>query len=348
MTYQTGPRATLTPRHIAMMDKYAEKARDQVFDDTLFLNILFGIDKTPDENNPKVATIIKMMGAPKPVVSYEDSDLIQFPLLYGTSTNSMEFDGLDELTTNIDEGIAKAWSDWALYSDYAALPWSEKIRNSGAARLLDRQKIQIDRMYSSLGEKIETHIVSGTQGDTVIGSQKKVPSLSAYISATPTSGTRQNVSSSTYTWWRTNYDTIATFATSGLDKLDSMRQSCSSRAGLREPNLHVTTHTNWRLYTKQAEGIHRITNDIHTVDLGIGVAMYQNKPVLSYSLVPATYWWMLNTDYIKAYVHSDANFIDRHPESPNNREIAMQTRCNVALTWGSIEQRRHGLLAISA
>ncbi len=347
MTYQTGPRATLSPRHIAMADAYAEKAADQVFDDTLVMQLAWATDKTPDENQPKVNTILKAMAVPTPILSRESSDLVQYPLLYGTSTNSMSFDGMDELRTNMDEGIAKSWMEWAFATDYCALPWTETIRNAGAQRLLDRQAIQVRRMYSSLGEKLEQDIIVGTQGDTVIGSQNKIQSMSALISATPTSGTRQNVSSSTYTWWRSQYDTCATFATTGLDKLDSLLNTCSSRAGLRGPNLHLTTYSIWRSYCKQAEGIHRVTGDINSVDLGIGMAYYKNRPVLHYTLVPTTYWWMLDMSALRFYVHSDADFVDRHPVSPNNQEIALQTRVNAALAWGSVEQRHHGLLAVA-
>ncbi len=348
MAYQTGPRASLTPRHIAMADKMASDMRDQVFDDTLILAIMFGLDRSPDENSPKVNQVIKAMGVPKPIKEMEDTDLIQFPLRYGTSSNTTAFTGLQELPTNIDEGLARSWMDWAIYTDYCALPWTDEIRNSGAARLINRHKAQLETMYSSLGETMEQDLIVGTQGDTVEGSQNKLPSFSNLVSATNTSGTRQNVSSSTYTWWRTQYDTCSSFATSGLDKLNSMLNSCSSRAGLRGPELHLTTRDNWRLYAKQAEGIHRITGDINQIDLGIGMAYYRNKPVIEYSLVPATYWWMLTVSALKAYIHRDANFVGRHPMSPNNKEIGLQTRVNVALQIGSVEQRHHGLLAIAA
>lgn len=347
MAYQTGPRATLTPRHIAMADAYAVKAYDQTFDDTLFAGLCWGSDKTPEENSPKINTILKAMRVPNPILERKDDDLIQFPLLYGASTNTMSFDGLQAGTTNIDEGIARSWMDWSFKKDYCALPWTETMRNQGAQRLLDRQAIQVKRMFSSLGEQIEQDIVVGTQGDTVPGTQNKVQSLSALVSATPTTGTRQNVSSSTYSWWRTNYDTCTTFATDGLDKLDSLLNTCSSRAGLRGPNLHLTTYANWRRYCKQAEGIHRVTGDISSVDLGINMAYYKNAPVLAYKIVPTNYWWMLDMNAIKFYIHSNADFEQRHPAAPNNVEIALQTVVRVGLCWGSIEQRHHGLLAIS-
>jgi hypothetical protein len=344
---QTGPRTSLTPRHIAMADKMSEELRDQVFDDTLILAILFGIDRSPDENSPKVNQIIKAMGVSQPVKEMEDADLIQFPLRYGTSTNSTAFTGLQPLPTNMDEGLARAWMDWAIYTDYCALPWTDEIRNAGATRLINRHKAQLETMYSSLGELMEQDIVAGTQGDTVEGSQNKLPSLSNLVSATTATGIRQNVNSATYTWWRTQYDTCAVFATTGLDDLNDMHNACSSRAGLRGPDLHLTTRDNWRRYVKQAEGIHRVT-EIGEVDLKIGLAYYGGKPVLQYSLVPATYWWMLSMKALRAYIHRDANFIGRHPVSPNNLEIGLQTRCNAALQYGSIEQRHHGLLAIAS
>lgn len=349
MAYQTGPRATLTPRHISMADEYATKAADQTFDDTLVMALAIGMDKTPDENTPKTNAILKAMKVPRPITARKRADLIQFPLLYGSSSNTQSFDGMAVLRTNMDEGIARSWLPWAFKSDYAALPQTEVWRNSGPTQLLDRQAIQVSRMYSSLGEQCEQDIVVGTQGDTVEGgSQPKVQSLSSLISATPTTGTRQNVDSAAYTWWRTNYDTCAVFATSGLSKLRTMRKACSSRAGLRGPNLHLTTFAIWSSYCVQAEGIHRITGEIDNFDLGIGMAYYMNAPVLYYDLVPTTYWWMISMDALRFYVHSDCDFVTRHPVAPNNQEIALQTRVNFGWAWGSIEQRHHGLLAVAA
>lgn len=343
-TYASNPRSLLDPRTVSMADKYAEKAWEQVFDHNLALNIFFNIDREPNVIGPKIQTIIKAMGASKPVLRYESNDYVQFPLLFGQSTNTMEFDSGDILRTNIDENMTKAFSDWAFYTDYATLYWTDVIRNSGPARLLNRQMEQIDAMYRSMSYYIETDFW-GTQTDIAIGTQKKIPGIQHLISTAPTTGTRWGVNAANFTQWRNQYDTVGSFATNGLDKLDSIYQNCSGNVGLDNPNLNITTYTVWRYYGKQTEGHLRITGNLQSPDLGVGLLYYKNMPVLHCNQVASGYWYMLNTDYLRMFINENANFEVDKPPSPNNQKIAMQTRCSVGMTWGCVEPRRQGVLS---
>lgn len=345
-TYASNPRTLVDPRTSSMADRYAEEAKDQVFEPNLILNLFYNIGRKFEKgvNGSGLAEVISAMRAPRPVVRYENSDLVQIPLLFGQSTNSMAFDGGDALSTNIDEGITKAWSEWAFYTDYATLYQTDVWRNMGQAKLLDRQMEQIDAMYRSLGLAIETDWWS-TNTDVAIGSQKEIPGVRHLLGTTAATGTRLGVNAANFTFWRHNVDTVGSFATNGLDKLDSMWQSCSGNAFHDPPNLHVTTGTVLRYYNKNAEGIHRITTNLTSVDLGVGLSFYKQKPVVACDLQTSGQWHMFNTNYLRMYVHSGANLVTEKPASPNNQAIAMQTRCFIGLTWGYVRADRHGLLS---
>lgn len=341
-TYASNPRSLLEPKVVAMADRYAEKAWDQVFDHNIILSLFWNIDKEPGVVGPKVRELISAMGVQKPVVRYESGDYVQIPLLFGQSTNTTEFDAGDVLPTNIDENMTKAFSDWAFYTDYCTLYWTDVVRNSGPGKLLDRQMEQIDAMYRSMPLYLETDFF-GSQTDIATGSQKKIPGLLHLIGTTTATGTAWGVNRANFSQWRHNYDTVGSFATNGLDKLDSMYNSCSANGGLDGPNLHLTTQTVWRYYTKLTEGHYRTTT-LKDTDLGIGLAYFKGAPVLHHSLQTAGYWHMFNTDYLRMYIHSGANFVVDRPPEPNNQKIAMQTRCSLGLTWGYVRPDRFGLL----
>lgn len=344
----TYPTRTLTfsAEDVATMDHYAvTEAADHVFDNTPLLQLTFRSIKQPGLLGPTVDKIFSELGISKPRVRMGLGKRARMPLAVGSSTNTMSFRRGDTLRTNIDEGLTAVESEYAYYTDFASLYWQDVIENSGDGKDLDRMQEQIDAVYRSFANLIATDQWS-TQAD-VSASQKKIPGIQNIISTTNTSGTAWGLSrSSPNTFWQSNADTVASFATNGIDKLRTMRISCSANGGVDSPNLIISPSAVWGYGVKQLEGIHRVTDIARDGgELSSKIVRHMGTPWMWDDSCPSGTLYMLNLNYLLLFMHSKAaNYIE-HPANPNNALIAHQMRIATGLTWGIQRPDRFGVLS---
>lgn len=334
----------------ATLDWYLTNvAQDQIFDATPVLKLMLRSIRQPGIVGGDVEALFKRISVPTGTVETQLGIRAEIPLSVGQSTNTTEFRRGDNLPTNIDEGLTRAESLYAYYTDYKTLYLQDQWENSGPGKVLDRAKEQGDQMYRSLANYLNGHF----WGDAtdVSASQKKLPGIQHLISTAPTSGTVWGITrSSPNTWWRNNYDTAASFAANGLDKLRSLRFACSQNGGMDAPQLIVSTSTNFGYGVKQLEGIHRVTDIMEDKgpDLSTPMIRHMGTPWIWDDGCPSTLLYMLNFRYLKAIFQGNAKDYVEHPASPNNALLAQQTRVATGLTWGGTRFDRQGVLTISA
>lgn len=338
---------TMTAEDVATLDWYAENvAQDQVFNATPLLRLLAGPMKQPGLVGPDVAALFNRVRPMSPRKKTQGGIRAELPLAYGQSTNTTAFRRGQTLPVNIDEGLTRAESLFAYYTDYCALYKQDEWENSGPGKALNRKQEQLDMMFRSFANLIATDLY-GSQTDVASG-QPKVPGIQHLISTSPTSGTVWGITrSSPNTFWRNNADTVGSFATNGLDKLRTMRNSCSGNGGLDAPSLYITTSAVWGYCVKQLEGIHRVTSpDFQpTPDLASTMVMHMGSPIIWDNSCPAGYLYMLNLNYLMVIMQENAvNYLE-HPATPNDRLVAEQTRIATGLTWGGTRYDRQGVLS---
>lgn len=315
---------TLNDPVVATLDTYIRKTpADVIFNRNLLLRTLWNSAKEPGVAGPEV----KGLGVRSPRVVRRNARELWIPVNRSRSTNTTTFRHLDPLSTTIDTGLTVQRAVYAYYTDFAAISWQEAQENSGPEGIIDLMQSRIDRVYASLSEDIETDLWS-TNGDTS-DTSKGILGLQTLVSTVDTE-TVWNIDRDDYSWQRNNNDTVASFATNGLDKMRDMYTDTSGTSGVDPASVILTTPDVWQYYVKAAESKHRIVDSKDSVDLSFPAARYMGIPVTYSGSCPSGYMYFLNLNYFYLCMPPGADFSVVRPPMPNNQLIESQWR----VVWG--------------
>lgn len=331
-----------------LQDYISDTAVDQAYEAALVLGLLFKASKQPGLQSPQGQALLSMglRGSDMPnVVKEMDGRQAVIPVSFNTPTTVQNFYGGDVLTTAIDPVLNMVYSDWAYKTAYVGQTLTEEIENSGPEKKLDILKERTDMTMRGTSDTLETDWWS-TNTDVNHSTQKAMPGVRGYVATSPSTGTIWGENRATYATWRNNADTVGSFATNGLDKMDSMRKSCSGTNSADPPSIWMTTSAVHGYYTKIAQSIHRLTkDDLSAVDLGAATACFDGRPVVYTSKCPSGSMYAINLAYLRLLIHKNANWRIVRPANPNDQLIADQLRIVFGATWGSTRWNRHGVLS---
>jgi len=336
----------LSVAEVATIDTYLDlELKDLIYDHCPVLRLLAASEYDLPGVPGDAQKILSQVGVSSPRVIRQGGPRAELPLEVGTSTNATSFRGGDTLPTTIEEGLTRAESYFAYYSTYAALLRQTMWENSGPGKRIDRMKGAIRLATRGQSALLETDLCS-TNAD-VSGTQKGVPGIQNILSTTQTSGTNWGISrSSPNTFWRSNTDTVNSFAANGLSKLRSMRASCGRNGNIDTPNLFMSPYTVLGYGIAQLEGIHRTTNDMGQMkDLSVPHVTYMGIPWLSDDNLPSGTLYMLNLLYMFLVLQAEAEGFSETPANPNDQLIGFQKRMATGLTWGVSDPQRFGVLS---
>lgn len=331
---------TLDDATVSTLDTYIETvAVDQIFDHALVLGLMWHSAKEPGIVGPR----LQALGVKTPLVKTQAGKNAVLPIAFQSATSIQTFRGTQTLSTPIDPVMTEALSIWAYYTGYAAISLTESLENSGQMAILDTMKERVDMTYRTFSDRLETDWWS-TNADIAAGTQDEISGLQHQVANDPTTGTVWGLNRATYTFWRNNQDTVNSFATNGLDKMRSMRASCSSTNSVDPPTAIITTSTVWQYYIKQAEAIHRVVDDKLTADLSFPAARYMGIPIFFTGKCPSGTMYFLNFNYFRLLVKQGAQWDVYSPPMPNDQLIALQKRIVWGGTWGVTRPARQGVL----
>lgn len=340
----------LSVAEVSTIDTYIDlELRDLIYDHCPILKLLVASEYNLPGVGGNAASILSEIGIKSPRVLRQGGPRAELPMEVGTSTNATSFRGGDTLPTTIEEGITRAECYFAYYTTYGGLLRQTMWENSGPGKRLDRVKNVLRLAQRGLSFTLETDLCS-TNAD-VSGTQKGVPGIQNILSTTQTSGTNWGISrSSPNTWWRAGTDATFSFATSGLAKLKAGRAAAGRNGNIDVPNLILSPYTVMGYGITQAEGVHRITNDMgQSKDLSVPHISYMGMVWMSDDNLPASTAYLLNTEYMYVVLQSEAAGWSEEPANPNDQLVGFQRRMATGLTWGvSDPQRFYVLSGISA
>ena len=337
---------------IATVQSYLnDKAYDQAFEQPLLLKLIYKASRMPGLDTPdgKLLATVGLNGADMgKVLKRQSGRQAWMPVVFNSATTVQTFFGADVLKTAIDPVLNNVYSDFAYYTGYVGQTFTESAENSGEEAKMDLLQERTDMALRTMSDTMETDLHS-TNVDVSHSSQKSFPGMGGYIATSPSTGTPWGVDRAVYTAWRNQADTCASFASTGLAKMDSMLKSCSGTNSSNPPGLIETTSTIEGYYKIQAQSIHRLTvAEVGSADLGVSVCTYQGIPMVYSGKVAANTMRFINLGTLRFLIQKNAEWQVIKPSTPNDQAIAEQIRFVFGGTWGSTRWNRNGVLTISA
>lgn len=316
---------------------------DVVYQHTLALRLLWNTEQDPGSAGPPLS--MKRLGITTPRVKTQGGRVAVIPTGYHTGTSYSTFRGTQTLTTPIDPVMTLQQSSWSYHQFYVGISFQEAIENTGEEAIVDILEARANMEYRAASTALEAAFWS-SNGDVTAGSQESLPGVLNYISTAPSSGNVWGIDRNLYTWQRNNFDTVGSFASNGIDKMRSMRVSCSGTNGLDPPTLFVTTPTVWGYAGKALESIYRIVDYKSEADLGLGQTIsHLGIPIVYTSSQSSGRMDVWNLNYWDLMKHKGADWTVVRLPYPNNQMIDQQWRVVWSGTWGIERFDRQGVLS---
>lgn len=243
-------------------------------------------------------------------IRIEDSGLsIVCPLEYASNSTYQRYSGFDPLNIGAVDVLSAAEYPWRQAAVNVAVSGLEMRTNSGESRTINFVKAKVRNAQHSFANGLSTDFYSdGTAANQVNG-------LQALVSDAGT-GTVGGINSGTYPFWQSVVQSAAaplqggSAITPSATTIESLMLPLWIRqtVGGDEPDLIVMSDDYFTFYEQSQSSLKRYAPE----DSGKGgmVAMkYKTADVFfdSSGGIPAAHAYFLNTDYIEAVVHQDAN-----------------------------------------
>ena len=245
----------------------------------------------------------------KKVLSGGESIVI--PLMYGKNETVGSYSGYEIIDTTPQEGITSAKYSWKQIAATIAISGKEERQNSGSEQIVNLLSAKTQQTEQSLREYLgENMFTAGTD------SGAEIHGLASLVAA---SGTVGGHAKGTYDWWQSQTGTAASFAANGLDEMRNIFNDCSKYAGNDQPNLIITTQTEFERYEKVLQPQERF-NDSKMADGGFQNLLFKAVPIVWDANATSGKIYFLNTKYINWVVHKDADFTTTDFVRPENQD----------------------------
>lgn len=341
---------------VSTIDTYLRKTpADVIFESNLLFGSLWQADRMPGSIAQR-----PVFRAPRGRVQRRHARELWIPVSHLKSTNTMEYDHADELSTSLDDVMTVQRENYAYYTDFAGISRTEYLENTGPEALIDRMQARTDMVFRTLSEFIENDL--WTANDRITTGLKKVLGLLHILpqdqSATDT-GVLWNIDRAIFPFQRQNFlapgaDFSTAIGTAGsrtedVEGLKAMRDfytTCSGTGGTDPANAIITTPELFNSFTQMAEGIHRVTSG-READLGFEIAVWRGIPVSYTGLCPAFTQKWLNLKYWYLLMPPGEDFATEMYDSPPDQAMWKLWRVFLALQWGCERYDRQGTIVFT-
>lgn len=279
-------------------------------------------------SNNALLTRLNTKGRIKPITG--GSQILQ-ELAYANNGTAMYYSGYQPIDITPQKVIDSATFDIKQAAVGVSISGLEMLKNSGKEQIIDLLEARIEVAEDTMKNLISTGIYSdGTGfGGTQIGG------LQLLVSTTPTTGTVGGFdrSSSSNIFWRNQSTTFSALSlTAGSDTIQTAMNSLYLKCvrGSDAVDLIVADNTYFKYYLESLQAITRIMDSNSDIGkLGFQSLKYMNADVVldgglytgSYTGVPASQMYFLNTKYIHYRPHADRNMVvDERPRVSVNQD----------------------------
>jgi hypothetical protein len=219
---------------------------------------------------------------------------IRVPVRYSRFSARGWYAGTEALDVSYNDKKFNLIFPWAQYNVSITISGLDKLKNAGAAKILDHVKTETEAAKEDILDAFGTGIYSaGTDAKSIGGAR-------TWLSTTATYG---GVSQTTNSWLQAKINSTSTALSLAL--MQARWEACKEAPD--QPNLITTTETLFNSFWSLLQPQQRFT-DSETAKAGFANLMFNGAPVLEDSYCTASHMVFWNLKHVKLYSHSDRNF----------------------------------------
>lgn len=272
-------------------------------------------------NNNALLRRLKTKGKIKPVTG--GSQILQ-EISYANNATAMMYSGYQTLDITPTKVIDAATFDFKQAAVGVTISGLEMLKNSGKEQVIDLIEARVEVAEDTMDNMIST----GLYSDGTNYGGLDITGLKAAISTTPTVGTYggfdRSVSSNAF--WRNQATTFSGLSlTAGSDTIQTAMNSLYFKLvrGTDMPDLILADNTYYRYFMESLQAIQRIESSDTAaagfrslqfmagtdVILDGGLIAGSNNSGISYSGVPSSQMYFINSKYLHYRPHAERNMI---------------------------------------
>ena len=248
-------------------------------------------------------------------------------LSFAENSNQGWYSGYDLLPVGVSDVLSAAEYDWKQAAVPVVISGLEMLQNSGRERMIDLMEGRLGVAESTIANLISDGLYSDGTGSA----GKEITGLDAAVPVDPTTGTYGGIDRATFTFWRSQVQTVVITAANVQQTMNALW--ASQVRGSDRPDLLLMDNLFWQIYVASLQAQQRF-NSPEVGNLGFPTLKFMDADVVLDGgiggFVPASTMFSLNCDYIFYRPHSDRNMVSL---SPNRRYSTNQDAEVQILAW---------------
>jgi len=228
-------------------------------------------------------------------------------LEYAENATFKYYSGYEELDINPSDVMTAAEYNWKQAATVVSASGLEAdVQNSGKEAIINL----VDKRITNAYRTMKNQISSGVYSDGTGYSSKQITGLQAQVANDPTTGTVGGINRATWSFWRNQYNSNATWSSAVLKGyMQNMFISCTR--GSDQPDLITMDANTYEYYWDLLQDHQRINHENDKASMGWSTLAFLNADVIydGDSGHPSDTFYMLNTDYLFFRPHTNRNFV---------------------------------------
>ncbi len=248
-------------------------------------------------------------------------------LSFAENANQGWYSGYDLLPVGVSDVLSAAEYDWKQAAVPVVISGLEMLQNAGRERMIDLMEGRLGVAESTIANLISDGLYSDGTGS----GGKEITGLDAAVPVDPTTGTYGGIDRATFTFWRSQVNTVTVTAANVQQEMNSLW--ASQIRGSDRPDLIMVDNLFWEIYVASLQAQQRFNSPAQG-DAGFpSIKFFDADVVLDGGIggnAVASTAYFLNCEYIFYRPHSDRNMVSL---SPNRRYSTNQDAEVQILAW---------------
>lgn len=244
---------------------------------------------------------------------------IAVPLDYAENSTFQRYSGLDVLNIGSSEVLSAAKYEWKQAAVHVVISGRELRQNSGSDRIINLLEARINNAKRTAANNMSDDLYSSGSTTNQIGGIQ-------HIIQDAGTGTVGGIDSSTYTFWKNQFEEAAGTVSKTTIKKEMMDLWLKCIRGTDSPDLIAASTELYTLYWEALSDLQRFAGT-EEGDTGFTSLKFMNADVVYDSAgsgMPATHMYFLNTEYLGLTVHRDANWTVAEDKVPLQQDAIVK------------------------
>ena len=228
-------------------------------------------------------------------------------MLYGKNNTAKWYSDYELLDTNAQSGMTAAFFNWKQGATSISVHGRELRSNKGPSRITSLQQEKINQAAMSMVDVVAI----GAYSDGTGTGSKQLTGLEAMIETTPGTASYASVPTSNTAWQNQVASSVGAAATNLLPNMRTVYNDCKQGKGGANsaPDFIVTTQSVHEAYEAlMYPQVRYQQNPSSGADAGLSKLMFKGAVVEWDDYCTSGMMYMLNSQHIMFFIHSDANF----------------------------------------